>query len=263
MPPVTCRELHTVDELRAAAALLADVWGRSAEGVPMPSEVLISLVHAGGMVSGAFGAAADTDLAGAAVLGRSVPGGCYGYIAAARPGAADRGIGFALKQHQRAWALRHGLDTMTWTFDPLVARNARFNLTKLGAVVDDYITGFYGVMSDDINGADRADRLVPTWWLDSDRAIAAAAGRPVEPPPPPVDARTLADGPDHEPAYQEAGRHRWLRIPPDIVALRKADPALATGWREATAEWLTAAFADGWRADGLTRDGRYHLTSKE
>jgi predicted GNAT superfamily acetyltransferase len=35
------------------------------------------------------------------------------------PGFAGAGVGFALKQHQRAWAQTHGIETITWTFDPL------------------------------------------------------------------------------------------------------------------------------------------------
>lgn len=265
MSAVTCRPLSTLAELRAAAGLLADVWGRNEEGSPIPSEVLISLVHAGGLVNGAFDPAdpSQETLLGTAVLGRSRPQTCYGYIAAARPGAADRGIGFALKQHQRSWALAEGLTSMVWTFDPLVARNARFNLTKLGAEVGEYAAGFYGVMTDDINGSERADRLVPVWRLDSERAEQAAAGRLPEPPSPPADARRLGLGPDSETAYVEAAGHRWLRVPADIVAVRRSAPALAADWRDAVAGWLSAAFADGWQAVGFTRGGCYHLTPKE
>ena len=54
----------------------------------------------------------------------------------ARPG---RACWFALKQHQRAWALSQGIREVTWTFDPLVRGNARFNLVKLGAVAVSYL----------------------------------------------------------------------------------------------------------------------------
>jgi predicted GNAT superfamily acetyltransferase len=256
VPGVRVRELETIEEMRAVAGLLAEVWGTNEEGVPINSEVMRGLVHAGGLVNAAY----DGDgLVGGAVLGRAEPGACYSFIAAARPGLSDRGIGFALKQHQRTWALAHGVHTMSWTFDPLVARNARFNLTKLGATVDDYEAGYYGIMTDELNGHDRADRLVPRWRLDSERAAAAAAGTLPEPPAPPPDVRILGQGPDGGPAYVAAGAERWIRMPTDIVALRRSDPAQASAWRGRLAEWLPALFADGWVADGVTRDGRYHL----
>ncbi len=68
----------------------------------------------------------------------------HSHMAAVLPQAADRGIGTALKLHQRAWALRHEIDRIVWTFDPLVRRNARLNLTKLGGVGVEYLVDFYG-----------------------------------------------------------------------------------------------------------------------
>ena len=44
-----------------------------------------------------------------------------------------RNLGRALKLYQRQWAIDRGLSEITWTFDPLVSRNAYFNLVKLGA----------------------------------------------------------------------------------------------------------------------------------
>lgn len=257
VPGVTVRELETIEEMQAVSALLTEVWGRNAEGVPIPSEVLRSIVHAGGLVNGAY---EDEVCIGAAVLGRAQPGECYSFIAAARPGLSDRGIGFSVKQHQRTWALARGLHTMAWTFDPLVARNARFNLTKLGATVDDYEIGFYGVMSDELNGSDRADRLVPRWRLDSERSATAAAGALPEPAEPPRDVQILGNGPDGGPAHFASPGERWIRIPCDIVALRHSDPSQASAWRELLADWLPALFADGWVADGVTRDGLYHMS---
>lgn len=70
-----------------------------------------------------------TRLAGAAVAVFGQPGRQDTYSLVA---AADRGLGYAVKQAQRGWAMERGARTMRWTFDPLVGRNARFNLVKLG-----------------------------------------------------------------------------------------------------------------------------------
>lgn len=250
-----------IEELRRVSDLFADVWGRTAEGVPITSELMRSLVHAGGLVSVAT-APASGGLVGAAVLGRAEPGACYSYIAAAVPGAGDRGVGFALKQQQRAWALARGLRRMSWTFDPLVSRNARFNLTKLGARVRVYEPAFYGQMSDAINGDDVADRLVVDWRLDSPAAVGASQGH-VEEPDEPLPADHRADGPDGLPAWAEAEDARWLRVPTDIVALRRRDPDQASRWRALTAQWIAGSFADGFVAVGTTRTGWYRLERDE
>lgn len=248
---------ESMAEIVEVSALFETVWGRNAEGVPMSSEFIRSLVHADGLVSVVH---SDGGLIGAAVLGRARPGHCYGYIAAAAPGRADRGIGFALKQHQRTWALAAEIHTMEWTFDPLVARNARFNLTKLGADVREYEVAFYGEMHDEQNAGEIGDRLVAHWRLDSERSERAARGEYDEPPAPSNDV--LAAGPDGEPLAWHDGDHRWVRVPGDIQELRRTDPEAARPWRLAVREAFTDAFADGWVADGVTRLGTYHLSRK-
>lgn len=248
-----------IESMRLVSELLAAVWGRNHEGVPMPSEVLLSIAHAGGMVSTARLPGSD-DLLGAAVLGRDVPGAAYSYIAAAQPGHTGRGIGHLLKLHQRDWALDQGIDLIRWTYDPLVARNARFNLIKLGALARVYERAFYGVMTDDINGADVADRLVAEWHLASPRAVRAAAGEFDEVGGPPQGLEPAAMGPDGLPALVYDGDNRWLRVPADVVALRRQAPELASAWRDCTRAWFTEAFAEGAAATAMTRDGWYQLT---
>lgn len=168
--------------------------------------------------------------------------------------AADQGLGVALKEAQRAWALERGARTMRWTFDPLVGRNARFNLAKLGAVGTEYVVDFYGPMSDGVNGGDESDRLTATWDL-------AAPGRSYDPGDregAPVTHRA----PDGGPLARRdlAGRHVWCRVPDDVVKLRAADPELALRWRRAVREVFTEALARGFRATGMSRDGWYTLT---
>lgn len=259
------REIEDPAGLREVADFFVLVWGRAEEGVPMSSEVLRSLVHAGGMVSMTRD---DEIMVGAAVLGRGLPGECYSYLAAVRPGRADLGVGRALKAHQRRWALDHGLSRMVWTFDPLVSRNARFNLVKLGALTAEYEVGFYGQMNDEQNRGDVGDRLVVHWELDSPRVREALDGcrlettettEPRETPEP--RGQVLALGPDGEPQAWREGDERWLRVPTDIVALRTHDPAQAAAWRACVREAFLDAFAGGWVADGLTRSGCYHLAA--
>ncbi|MER7798602.1 hypothetical protein [Microbacterium sp. NPDC096154] len=243
---VVLSEAHAIDELREVSALLESVWGRTPEGAPMHSDTMRSLVHAGGLVSVARDAAGATGagaMVGAAVLVRDEPGRAYGIIAAAAPGMSDRGIGFALKRHQRDWCLAHGIGEIRWTFDPLMARNARFNLSKLGAVALAYEESFYGEMIDDINRGDDSDRLVASWVLDA------------EPRPEPADPGLPPASPDAPVVRDERGT--WIGIPRDIDDLRVADPASAVRWRHAVRDAMLPLFARGDRAVGFTRSGHY------
>lgn len=254
------------ERLRSVSALLESVWGRSDEGVPINTDVLRSIVHAGGCVTCAY---TDQDvLVGAAALMPSVPSvASYSLIAAARGGGRDVGVGYAIKMNQRSWALQHGFTTMTWTFDPLVSRNARFNLVKLGAQAEAYEVAFYGQPSDDISGSDEADRLVALWELDSARVAAASTaavgGREadaVHGPPP--EAILPEPGPDGAPAFARLVEDRWCRVPRDIVALRRSDPDQASSWRTVVRAFFTEAFDQDLYATSMSRDGWYRLTPR-
>lgn len=246
MSEVSIRTVHDVAGLGAVSAYFGEVWQTPRTAPPYPAEVLCSLVHTGGAVHAAH---RGERLAGACVAVFGPGGDVYSLVA-----AADQGLGVALKEAQRAWALERGARTMRWTFDPLVGRNARFNLAKLGAVGTEYVVDFYGPMSDGVNGGDESDRLTATWDL-------AAPGRSYDPGDregAPVTHRA----PDGGPLARRdlAGRHVWCRVPDDVVKLRAADPELALRWRRAVREVFTEALARGFRATGMSRDGWYTLT---
>ncbi|MER6355142.1 chorismate synthase [Streptomyces sp. NPDC001634] len=248
---VHLRTVHDVAGLAAVADFFSDVWQTPHSTPPYPAEVLHSLVHAGGAVHAAF---AGDRLAGATVAVFGPPAAAEAYSLVA---AADRGVGHAVKQAQRAWALERGARTLRWTFDPLVGRNARFNLVKLGGAGTEYLVDFYGPMADGVNVGDESDRLTVTWDLlaprrpkeTGDRAAAPVIGMA-------PDGALLA-------RRSQDDRHVWCRVPGDIVALRAADPALALRWRHAVRDVFTEAFADGFTATGMSRDGWYTLTREE
>jgi predicted GNAT superfamily acetyltransferase len=147
------------------------------------------------------------------------------------------------------------MPTITWTFDPLVARNGHFNLDKLGAVGAHYERSFYGTMGDVINGNDESDRLVAVW------STTAPTPSRTESPSRDHSASLLA-GPDGLPAYLSgAGRQeRWVRVPADIVATRRDDPTTATRWRQVVREAMEDAFAQRFVATGVSRDHWYLFT---
>lgn len=251
------------DKLREVEELFITIWGMSPHGAPIPFDLLRSISHAGCNVTAAYDKAGE--LCGAAVAIVS-PGGAatYSLIAGVLPGTGDKGVGFALKQHQRAWSLARGIKSMTWTFDPLVSRNARFNLTKLGAVASEYTQNFYGVMEDDVNANDESDRLVALWPLTSQRSIKASEGIVEETQ---FDESTLGEakayGPDGAPVLYETDQAMWCRAPRDIVALRASDNKQAAQWRHQLRGILEPSLASGHVADGVTRSGWYRLSKTD
>jgi len=257
---VTVRELTVLDELEAAVALYADIWGRG-DNPPLSLELLRAFGKAGNYVSGAF---EGDRLVGACVGFFSAPAqdALHSHIAGVSRSALGHSIGFALKLHQRSWAMRRGVADVVWTFDPLVSRNAYFNLAKLAAETVEYLPNFYGPMSDTINGKDDSDRLLVRWRLRDEAVVAACAGRHamirVADELAAGAVVGLGIGEDGGPV---AGRRDadtvLVGVPLDIEVLRLADPALAARWRLAVREALSTLLADGSRVVGFDRDGWY------
>ncbi|WP_244409928.1 GNAT family N-acetyltransferase [Streptomyces albofaciens] len=161
MKGTTVRELHRMEDFEAVSLLYAGIWGSEPGSSPISAEVMRALSHAGNYVAGAY---EGGRLVGASVafLGDPIGTGLHSHITGAVMG---RGVGLALKSHQRQWALARRLTRITWTYDPLIRRNAYFNLVKLGARPEEYLTSFYGAMDDAINGGDESDRVLAAWDL--------------------------------------------------------------------------------------------------
>ena len=225
-----------------ALDLAESVWGQR----PLNDAVLRALELAGSYVSVAL----DGD-------GRQI-GMCLGivgihddhlhlhsHLAAVDPAHRGAGIGRALKHHQREWCLARGIRTVSWTFDPLLHANARFNLHHLGARGDRYLVELYGVMDDDINRGDASDRLLVRWDLEHPRTVAA-----LDAPLPPVteldDAvAALTDDGGHPAVQPTDAPIRLIGTPADAVSLRRDDPNRARAWRQAVRDTMQRAFADG------------------
>ena len=259
------RTLREPAELQEMVDLLQAVWGTSAPIVTF--ELLAAVAHSGGYVAAAITSHEDNDAAPrgnpemwsqttaernprstfrgwgtmvGASLGLLARHGdrpaLHSHVTGLLPATRGMGLGRALKLHQRDWAIAHDLDVITWTFDPLVRRNAWFNIAVLGADVDEYLPSFYGVMNDAINAGDESDRLHVVWDLAS----------PV--PTDPRDGSTV-----DEPLL--------VPTPDDIVALRHTDPAAVAHWRSTTRDALTTALTAGRPIAGFTRDGNYVIGS--
>ncbi|GIH64691.1 GNAT family N-acetyltransferase [Microbispora siamensis] len=241
------RELHTIEEFEDVWRLFGGIWRPDPGGEPVTVEMMRALSHAGNYVAGAF---RHDRLVGASV----------GFVAAPPRRAlhshvtgtlAGQRVGFALKLHQREWALDRGLETITWTYDPLVRRNAHFNLAKLGARPEEYLPAFYGTMGDAINAGDESDRVLAVWPLTSPHVLAAVRGEPspVEIPP---DAATGLDDDGGRPVRGHTDAETVLvAVPADIETLRVTDPAAARAWRLALREVLGDLLREGARVTGF------------
>jgi predicted GNAT superfamily acetyltransferase len=240
------------------------VWGRPGEH-PINSDILKALAHSGNYVSGGY---VDSRLVGGLVgwFGGVPPRELHmhSHILGVLGGSDARGVGFDLKQHQRHWCLARDVKAMEWTTDPLVRRNAYFNLTKLGAQAPEYLVNVYGEMYDEINAGEESDRLLIRWRLDSASVEAAASGHAPEPN---VDDLMragaevgLSVGDAGDPAATNSSARVLLcQVPDDIVALRRSDPALASAWRLTQRRTFTDAMAAGYELTGATRSGWYVL----
>lgn len=234
------RHLTTADEMRSLIDVFQQVWGSATELVRL--EMLMAISHSGGYVTALYATEGREE---PAIVGASVgllarhrghPA-LHSHVTGMLPGARRHGLGRRMKLHQRDWAQQHGLDWIVWTFDPLVRRNAWFNIAVLGADVVEYVQSFYGTMTDALNAGDESDRLVVAWDLTID-------------PDAPLRDGTDAEGaplPDVE----------LVPTPDDVVTLRRTDPAAVAGWRRDHRARLERAIDDGRRVLGFTRDGEY------
>ncbi|MCB0965913.1 MAG: hypothetical protein KDB37_03680 [Ilumatobacter sp.] len=227
---IEIRLLESADEMSAVGTMFQQVWGSVTPLVE--TELLCAIAHSGGYVIGAYDAA---NLIGASFgfLGRyDGQEALHSHVTGILPGVQHTGVGRAIKEHQRAWAVERGIPWITWTFDPLVRRNAWFNIEVLQATVAEYLENFYGRMGDAINGDDDSDRLLVAWPTN------ASATRPTAPA-----GATVVE----------------VETPDDIVRLRRTDITAAQAWRVRVRNELRDALDAGGVVTGFTRDGSYQV----
>jgi predicted GNAT superfamily acetyltransferase len=261
---VQIRELSELADLQRFCALVDEIWHPKLGNEPVTAEFLRALAHAGNYVAGAF---LGDGLVGASVGFFASPAAraMHSHLAGVSSRLLGKHIGFALKLHQRAWALSRGVTAITWTFDPLVCRNAYFNIAKLAARPVEYLPDFYGAMEDDINSGDDSDRLLVHWPLTDDSVARASQG-----------ARSGVDAGDLRAAGASvaldcdssgfpiiiqngdgAAPTVLVGVPLDIETTRRDNTGAAHQWRHAMRQVLGGLLADGGRVTGFDRSGWY------
>jgi predicted GNAT superfamily acetyltransferase len=220
--------LNSLAEQSLARYVFDQTWSKDA-GTEITSNLLQAMVHNGAYLSGAF-------------INRKIVAASFGFAAiypelhlhshmtAVLPGNQDNEIGYKLKMHQKNWAKENGFSSVTWTFDPLVARNANFNINKLKAQVVDYFPNFYGNMEDELNAGDDSDRLFVK--LATDVKF--------------VD-QTKKDNLE------------LIAIPKDIVAIRKNNLNEAREVRQNVRKRFQDLLSAGYKVVGFTNNSEYKL----
>jgi predicted GNAT superfamily acetyltransferase len=261
MSPPVIKILESPEEMTAIEDLQRSVWPGSETDV-VPAHMLITAIHNGGLVAGAF---RDDRLIGF-VFGfpgiEFTPDGprpkhCS-HMMGIHPEYRDSGIGFALKRAQWQMVRHQGLDHITWTYDPLLSRNAYLNITKLGAVCAAYRRSEYGDMRDGLNAGLPSDRFFVDWWINTRRVERRLGKRPRRPLKLenfskadlqplyslPVREAGLPRPPEHYAPLE--GKLALVEIPSDFPALKAADFSLARDWRYFSREVFETAFATGY-----------------
>jgi predicted GNAT superfamily acetyltransferase len=260
MSDIKINLIETPEEMRLVEQLQREVWPGSETDV-VPLHMLITVVHNGGLVLGAF---VDEKLIGF-ILGfpglESTPDGprpkhCS-HMMGIHPDHRDGGIGFALKRAQWQMVRHQSLDHITWTYDPLLSRNAYLNIAKLGAVCSTYRRSEYGEMRDGLNAGLPSDRFQVDWWINTLR-VESRLGKRSRPtlklnhvmrsglrPFYSIHDSSLTDSlphpPEHVPPFEE--RLLLAEIPGDFLDLKSKDFALARDWKFFTRELFETAFA--------------------
>ena len=237
------REIEDMGALAEVQQLFEAVWNVGPEGTPVTADLLRALAKSGNPV---FAAYSDGALVGACFGFCSPPqnGNMHSHIAGVSPSARSRGVGLALKLRQRAWALNQGMRTMSWTFDPLIRRNAVFNLVKLGAEVVEYLPDFYGPMDDDVNRGDATDRVLLRWQLEAPIPVGTLF-------PPEVGSG------ESQPQLSPGSRFIRVPVPENIEDLRLAEPEQARRLRYELRHSLGELLKSGAKVVGFERDGHY------
>ena len=255
MPTFNIHLIETPEEMRLVEELQRNVWPDSETDV-VPLHMLITAVHNGGFVLGAFIAEKMIGFVFGFPGIETTPDGprlkhCS-HMMGIHPDHRDSGAGFALKRAQWQMVRHQSLDHITWTYDPLLSRNAYLNIAKLGAVCTTYRRSEYGDMRDGLNAGLPSDRFQLDWWINT-RRVESRLGKRSRPtlkldhvarsgmrPFYALHASRLPRPPEHVPPFED--RLLFTEIPADFLALKLTDFGLARDWRFFTRELFETAF---------------------
>ena len=228
---IQVRKLETLTDQTLGRDIFDKTWAMDS-GTEITPNLLQAMVHSGAYLSGAF---IDKKCVGAAFAFPATTKGLHlhSHMTAVLDKYRDQGIGYALKIDQWHWAKKNNYAEITWTFDPLVARNAKLNLIKLGVDISAYYPNFYGDMPDALNAGDESDRVMASWKVAGEQPIAKSI------------------------ITNLSGSDRLIKIPEDIVAIRSEDISENLKWRHKVRDEFIRAFEKGGKVVGFSANNEY------
>ena len=248
-PQIEIRKITSLSDMRQVEELQKTVWGVGDREV-FPALAMIPITAVGGVLIGAF--------RGPRLVGFvfGFPGLENGHISlhsdmlAVQTEYRSHRIGYLLKLAQREAALKGGIETITWTFDPLQSVNAHLNFSRLGVIADRYLVNFYGETTSFLHRSG-TDRLWLTWLLNSER-VKWRVDKDFKSPERPSDTTPtiLYVGTNGGPILTEdkvEEQSLVIEIPGDINELARQNSELLARWREATRSAFTRALDSGYR----------------
>jgi len=252
---VRIRPAATRADFDACVLLQRAVWGLSDLEITSALQ-LIATTHAGGALQ--IAETSDARPVGFAYAFPALRGGVphlHSDMLAVLPEHQKRGVGVRLKWAQRDEALARGVALITWTYDPLQARNAHLNLRRLAATATEFYEDFYGVTSSHVHHGLPTDRLLVRWELSATRVFERLKqGEPAPtvatPSHPRVnDVKWQAGWPvSSEPRLELADPELLLEIPPDWDVLCQAAPRVAEDWHGKVRRALKHYLGRGYQA---------------
>lgn len=282
--PYPLHVLDTPEQMVWVEDLQRKIWSGDDTEI-VPGHLLLTTIHNGGLIIGAFNQgegdqrtnlANNGQLSGEALVGFvfSFPGfqstetgvklkHCS-HLLAVHPQHENHGIGFALKRAQWQMVRHQKIDWITWTYDPLLSRNAHLNIHRLGAVCNMYLPNYYGELRDELNLGQKTDRFQVDWWVNSARVENRLSKKPRTkldlahylaadvkiinptqlnhaglPYPTAISALQLQQ-------FIENEQLLLLEIPADYKALKTAQPDLGRIWREHSSQLFISLFNAGY-----------------
>jgi len=224
-------ELTSFSDQESARLVFDKTWMLD-NGSEITPNLLKAMVHSGSYLCGAY---IGKKCVGAAFAFPATTEGLHlhSHMTAVLEGYRDQGIGHALKIDQWKWAKKNNYKEITWTFDPLVARNAKLNLIKLGVDISAYYPNFYGDMPDALNAGDESDRVMASWKVVGDQPVSKIA----------ITSPSVS--------------YTLIKIPEDIVAIRSKDKSENLKWRYRVREEFMRAFEKGGKVVGFSANNEY------
>ena len=225
------KPLYSLSQHQKAREIFDQTWAMDS-GTEITPNLLQAMVHSGSYLSGAF---MDGKCVGAAFAFPAMTGGLHlhSHMTAVLDAYRDQGVGYALKIDQWHWAKKNSFSEISWTFDPLVSRNAKLNLIKLGVNISSYHPNFYGDMPDALNAGDESDRLMVSWKVVGENSV----------------QRELVSTPNP--------KDTLIQIPADIVRIRSSDKIENLRWRRKVREQFLQAFEMGGQVVGFSTNNEY------